>query len=230
MAVCHGLTRDRGLDLVLLTPGGGIEASRSIVEYLYSMFGRDIRVIVPHMAMSAGTMIACAAKEILMAKHSCLGPTDPQINGIPAMGVLHEIDKALQEIRADQSKLLLWQHVFAKYPPAFISNCERSVAGGKEMIVGWLRNNMFDGQSNADDAAKGVADKLMNYSETSEHGHHFSKSYCKIGLKINSIEDDQELQERILSVHHALMATFANSDVLKQLDNSDGKSWAIDRR
>ena len=36
------------------------------------------------MAMSGGTMIACSCKEILMGKHSSLGPVDPQIMGIAA--------------------------------------------------------------------------------------------------------------------------------------------------
>jgi ClpP class serine protease len=115
MAVSHGIDKNSGLDLILHTPGGGIEAGRSIVEYLYKMFGKDIRVIVPHMAMSVGTMIACAAREILLGKHSSLGPTDPQIRGLPAMGVLAEIDRALEEIRADPLRNTMWQHVFSKY-------------------------------------------------------------------------------------------------------------------
>ena len=62
MATVHDVDRTRGLDLIIHTPGGGIEATRGIVEYLYKMFGNDIRVLVPHMAMSAGTMIATAAR------------------------------------------------------------------------------------------------------------------------------------------------------------------------
>ena len=42
-------------------------------------FGEDIRAIIPQTSMSGGTMIACSCKEILMGKHSSLGPVDPQI-------------------------------------------------------------------------------------------------------------------------------------------------------
>lgn len=231
MAVCHQLERNKGLDLILHTPGGGIEASRSIIEYLYKMFGRDIRVIVPQIAMSAGTMMACAAREILLAKHSCLGPTDPQMRGTPAMGVLYEIDKAIKEIQEDQARLLFWQHVFSKYPPAFVSDCERAVDAARRMIVGWLANNMFKDEVNPNDMAEKVAAELMNYSETSEHGHHFLFDYCQqIGLNVKAIEENQDLQELVLSVHHSYMATFARSDCLKQIDNSDGKSWSIQLR
>lgn len=56
MATIHELDRSLGLDLILHTPGGDVAATESIVDYLRSMFSNDIRVIVPHMAMSAGTM------------------------------------------------------------------------------------------------------------------------------------------------------------------------------
>jgi ClpP class serine protease len=43
MTVIHGLDRSKGLDLVLHTPGGETAATESLVDYLHSMFGTDIR-------------------------------------------------------------------------------------------------------------------------------------------------------------------------------------------
>lgn len=80
-AVC-GLDRSKGLDLILHTPGGAIAATESIVYYLRKMFGNDIWVFVPQIAMSAGTMISLSAKEIVMGKQSNLGPIDPQFGGM----------------------------------------------------------------------------------------------------------------------------------------------------
>jgi ClpP class serine protease len=68
MATIHQLDRTKGLDIFLHTPGGDIAATESLVDYLRSMFGTDIRAIVPQLAMSAGTMIALSCKEILMGK------------------------------------------------------------------------------------------------------------------------------------------------------------------
>lgn len=84
MNALYKMDASKGLDLILHTPGGDTAATQSIVNYLYNFFNGDIRVIVPLTSMSAGTMIACASKEIIMAKHSNLGPVDPQINGTPA--------------------------------------------------------------------------------------------------------------------------------------------------
>jgi len=77
MMAVHKLDRQLGLDLILHTPGGNISAAQSITDYLQKMFNRDIRAIVPQIAMSAGTMLACACTSILLSKHSNLGPIDP---------------------------------------------------------------------------------------------------------------------------------------------------------
>lgn len=228
MAVVHSVDRSRGLDLILHTPGGGTEATRAIVEYLYKMFGRDIRVIVPHMAMSAGTMIACASREILMGKHSCLGPTDPQIKGHPAMGVLAEVDRAIVEIKAEPLKGMMWQQVFSKYPPAFILDCERAIEGTRQMVASWLQANMIKDATDPAASARAIVEKLMDYQGTTEHSHHFLIEHCQaIGLKVNAIEDDQDLQEDILSVHHSFVATFAQRPFIKILQNANGGKWAI---
>ncbi len=68
MMAIHNLDRTKGLDLIIHTPGGNIAATESIVDYLRRMFPDDIRAIIPQIAMSAGTMLACACNTILMAK------------------------------------------------------------------------------------------------------------------------------------------------------------------
>src|SRR5262245_58262299 len=47
MMAIHGLDRNKGLDLLLHTPGGDIAATESIVNYLHKMFKEDIRAIIP---------------------------------------------------------------------------------------------------------------------------------------------------------------------------------------
>jgi ClpP class serine protease len=86
MMAVHSLDRTKGLDLILHTQGGSIGATESIVDYLRKMFKHDLRAIVPQIAMSAGTMIACSCRIILMGKHSNLGPIDPHLMGVPAVG------------------------------------------------------------------------------------------------------------------------------------------------
>jgi ATP-dependent protease ClpP protease subunit len=77
MAAQHELKGDQ-LDLIVHSTGGSSEAAEQIVSYLRQKY-KHIRVIVPLYAMSAATMIACAADEILMGRQSALGPIDPQL-------------------------------------------------------------------------------------------------------------------------------------------------------
>lgn len=88
VATMSELEANKGLDLILHTPGGETAAMESIVDYLWGKFAGDVRCFVPQMAMSAGTMIACASREIWPGMQSSLGPIDPQLNGLPAHGVV----------------------------------------------------------------------------------------------------------------------------------------------
>ena len=64
MEAIHNVTQT-DLDLIIHSPGGSGEAAEAILLYIRSNF-RHIRVFVPHMAMSAATMLACGADEIVM--------------------------------------------------------------------------------------------------------------------------------------------------------------------
>jgi ClpP class serine protease len=48
---------------------------------------------VPHYAMSGGTLIALAADEIVMCKHSVLGPIDPQVGQSPAASLIRVVEQ-----------------------------------------------------------------------------------------------------------------------------------------
>lgn len=53
MNCISGLDKSKGVDLILHTPGGEVGATESIINYLRQIFGINIRVIVPQIAMSA---------------------------------------------------------------------------------------------------------------------------------------------------------------------------------
>jgi ClpP class serine protease len=85
MEAIAGLKNNQ-LDLILHTGGGSAETTDAIVSYLRQKFAH-IRVIIPQAAMSAGTMLACAADEIIMGKQSSIGPIDPQFILQTAVGI-----------------------------------------------------------------------------------------------------------------------------------------------
>lgn len=78
---------DVPLDIVLHTPGGLVLAATQIARAVQGHKGK-VTVFVPHYAMSGGTLIALAADQILMCRHSVLGPIDPQLGGMPAASII----------------------------------------------------------------------------------------------------------------------------------------------
>ncbi|MCE9625151.1 MAG: ATP-dependent Clp protease proteolytic subunit [Deltaproteobacteria bacterium] len=228
MTALYQLDHSKGLDLILHTPGGRVDAAESIVKYLRKMFGINIVAYVPQIAMSAGTMIACATKMIVMGRHSNLGPIDPQFNGIPAFGVKDEFERAMKEVKSDPSRALIWRFVFEKYHPTFIGECENAIRWSKSIVSKWLETGMFLGDRNAKRKAKKIVDALQDRNRMLTHSRHIEADECeKIGLLINKLEDDQDLQEILLSIHHAYMVTFSSTAAIKITENHEGKAFVL---
>jgi ATP-dependent protease ClpP protease subunit len=223
MTVIHELDRTKGLDLILHTPGGETAATESLVDYLRGMFGKDIRAVVPELAMSAGTMIACACREIMMGKHSSLGPIDPQLAGMPAHGIVEEFNRAHKEIKADQSRAYVWQPIIAKYNPTLVGECEKAIQWSTEMTKAWLLSGMLEDLPDAEAKADAIIAELGDHALTKSHARHLGASRCReIGLNVSSLEADQRLQEAVLSVHHACIHTLTATGAFKIIENHRG--------
>lgn len=230
MLCIHKLDRTKGLDLFLHTPGGSGAATASLVDYLKQMFGNDIRAFVPQIAMSAGTIIACACREIYMGRHSNLGPVDPQINGLPAAGVLAELETAYQEMIADPRRQLVWHPILSRYNPSFVQRCKWAVDEAEIFVGKFLAENMFAHLPDADrDAAVlKVVKALTDLSKNKGHDKHLHYKECKeMGLNIKELEDpaDRKLQDLVLTVHHCFMYTLANTPSYKIIENHLGRRY-----
>lgn len=225
MSAINGMDPERGLDLLIHTPGGEIAALESLGQYLRAKFGTNIRAFVPMIAMSAGTMLACCAREIVMGKQSNIGPFDPQMGGIPAHGILEEVEKAKQEILANPGTVQFWQFNLQKLHPTFIGDCEKAIQWASEIVTAWLVSGMFHGEQDAPEKAKFICDQLNNHSTTYAHSRHIHMDKAQdIGLKISSLEDDQVLQDLVLTIHHSFMHTFGSSSAAKIIENHNGSS------
>lgn len=231
MMTVHRMQRMRGLDLIIHTPGGSIASTQSIVNYLQLMFEKDIRAIIPQIAMSAGTMIACSCKEILMGKHSNLGPIDPHLNGIPAYGVIEEFARAYREVKSDPAKLAIWQPIISQYRPTFLGQCENAIAWSNKFVTIQLRTVMLDGKTLAEkraaaSKAKKIVAELSDYPGNKTHNRHIHFEDCqKMGLKVSLLEDDPKLQDLVLTVHHCYMHALMNTPAYKIIENQLGAAF-----
>jgi len=165
MTTVHRLDPSKGLDLILHTPGGDLAATKSILEYLKSIFDRNIRFIVPQIAMSAGTMIACASKDIIMGKQSNLGPIDPHFGTIPCQAVVSEFEEAIRSLKEEAQSFPVWQTLISKYHPAFVQQCRRAIEFSEEIVGKWLKDNMFKDHSEAKTTTNNIVKNLMSFEK-----------------------------------------------------------------
>jgi ClpP class serine protease len=93
------------IDLVLHTPGGLVLAAEQIA-YALRDHPAKVTVLVPHYAMSGGTLLALAADEIRMDAAAVLGPVDPQLGDVPAASLVRITAKKPVE-RIDDRTLIM---------------------------------------------------------------------------------------------------------------------------
>jgi ClpP class serine protease len=88
----HLTDPDVPIDIVLHTPGGLVLAALQIARAIHKRKGK-VTALVPHYAMSGGSLIALAADEIVMSEDAVLGPVDPQLGQYPAASILKAVAK-----------------------------------------------------------------------------------------------------------------------------------------
>ncbi|WP_461829519.1 SDH family Clp fold serine proteinase [Aquifex sp.] len=168
---------DMPIDFIIHTPGGLALAATQIANALVK-HKAPVRVIVPHYAMSGGTLIALAADEIIMDENAVLGPVDPQIGNMPAASILKVLEKKEPKDMDDQTLIL-----------ADVS--EKAIKQMVDYLVDLLTKNGMD-----EEKAKKIAEELATGKYT--HDYPLTVEHLqKLGLPVNTNvpEEVYELME-----------------------------------
>lgn len=223
--------KGKELDLILHTGGGSAEATDAIVSYIRQKFDH-IRVIIPQAAMSAGTMLACCADEIVMGKQSSIGPIDPQfilqtsvgIQSLPAHAILKQFEIAQKDCAENPKNLNSWMPMLSQYGPALLVRCKDQIDFGRELVENWLNSYMYKNEKSK--WPNVIADYLSNHDNFKTHGKHLNiEDARKIGLKIKELEADQNFQDKVLSAFHASMHAFGGTTASKIIANHNGNCY-----
>ena len=226
MVAVRGLKSDK-LDLILHSPGGVAEITENMVSYLRKKFDR-IRVIVPQAAMSAATMLACAADEIVMGKQSSLGPIDPQLvlpnrhgstQVLPVQAIIDNFETAKKTSVTSPQQMCVFLPILEQYTPGLIEYCYAAQKLSTELVSKWLKQYMFKDDDGAGKKAGYIADRLADHSAFKSHARHIDMDEAaKLGLKVVPLEDGQQLQDLVLSTFHATTIGFQRG-VLDEIRN-----------
>ena len=230
MAGVHGHDFNKGLLLILHTPGGLGEAAQTIVDYLRSKYN-EIDVLVPTYAMSAGTMIALGCDRIIMGRQSQLGPTDPQIivgnRSYSAHSIVEQFDEAKSDIANNPILAHAWAPIINSFAPALLQEARKSISYGRTIVENWLINYMFS--SYPEDERSSMAKKAAKFFSGADHGSHGRRigrdETKKLQLKIIDLEENQNLQEQVLTLYHLLTIGFEQGPATKLVISSNRRMW-----
>lgn len=238
MEAIHGL-RGPNLDLVLHSSGGSIEATETIGEYLRQKF-TNIRVLVPHMAMSAATILACIADEIVLAAHAQLGPIDPQfilqtpfgIRTVAAQAITEQFQRARQACLANPDEYPVWAEMLQQYGPDLLVEADNASALSLSVVEDWLSRFMLSKlpARTRRRKARRIATYLTNHSVHLTHARGVFRGELQgldPDISVTALEADQQLQDLVLTVYHAAMHTFGNTRAAKIIENHLGKSYVV---
>lgn len=223
---------ERELDLILHSPGGSAEAAESIVEYLRTRF-ENIRAIVPVAAMSAATMVALSADEIVMGAHSQLGPIDPQFTiytpegprSAPAQAIKDQFEMAREQCQ-DPTQIAAWLPILRQYGPGLLAQCDHQRRLAEELVARWLAKYMYGGEADAEARAAATAAWFADFAEFRSHGRRVSRDEARDqGVRVADLEADSDQQDAILSVHHAVRHTLAGTGTGKLIENNHGRAY-----
>ena len=103
--------KDKDVLLLLESNGGRIEAAYQISKICKQFAAERFVVVVPRAAKSAATLITLGADQIHMGSLGELGPIDPQLGDLPALGV----KRALETIASVCEQYPRSADAFAKY-------------------------------------------------------------------------------------------------------------------
>lgn len=224
MSALHGL-KSNNLDLIIHSPGGSAEATEQLVNYLRSKY-QYIRAIIPLKAMSAATMLACACDEIVMGKHSAIGPIDPQLvlkdRLIAAQAVIDEFETAKNELAKNPQSAVFWAPLITELPFGFLEHCNKIIKYSQLLVETWLKTWMLKDNPKS---AEEIAEFLGQASNHNTHGRPINYSNPNIkALHITLLEDNHDFQEKVLSLFHASIMTHNMAPpVIKFIENQKGK-------
>lgn len=85
---------------------------------------------------------------------------------------------------------------------------------------------MFYNDAAALDKIESVVRELADHALNLNHARHISMAKAReIGLKVAALEDDQEMQDAVLSVHHATIHTLSSTNAFKIIENHIGTAF-----
>lgn len=212
------------IDIILETPGGLAEVVEDLVRLVRKKH-KNVGIIVPGTAKSAGTIFAMAADEILMGDLSALGPIDAQIvsNGkrFSADAFLEGLNKIRKDASNKKALELAYIPMLQNLFPGEIQHCENAQQFSKTLVTNWLKEYKFKDwnihetsqtpvtQEDKVKRAEEIAKMLCNHGKWLTHGRSIKmQDLQEMKLAITDYSQNTELNDAITRYYTLLQMSF----------------------
>ena len=104
--------------------------------------------------------------------------------------------------------------------------CDDFTRLSRELVQEYLTTYMFKRRKNKADLATAAATFFANDIEHIAHSRGIGRDKVKaLGIRVENLEDDNDLQDLVLSIHHSFTHTFGMTGAVKIIENQLGRSW-----
>ena len=201
----HNIKPSENFDLLLHTPGGNLDAAEKIIRLAREKAGKaELRIIVPEMAKSAGTLMVLGADLVLMSDASELGPIDPQVQFADSNGLIrwhsaqHYIDAYNELYRKinDNPDDYAARLMFQKIDPGLVKMCQGAIDRARRSAEDLLKRGMFRQGGNVTK----TAGELLDTTRWLSHSQMISWEDAKdpgIGILVEYYDQGSELWQEI---------------------------------
>lgn len=168
----HDANPEQDLHLLLHSPGGDGEVAIRLVRAAQARC-RQLSVIVPDRAKSAGTLLSMGAHRILMGPTSDLGPVDPQLqfkdgNLVSAKNVIAAVEAAELAVKTNPDTYPIHAALLANVDAFMVEFARSALARTEDLVYEALASNPERTSADVRRIADAVKEPLIDDPET--HG------------------------------------------------------------
>ncbi len=227
----------KSVDFYIETPGGSGTAAEDIVSFLHNKFN-TVNFLIAGEAKSAGTIMAMAADEIYMTDSGSLGPIDAQMrigrSTVSASDYINWINDRRTDVQRGIPLSPVDATMIAQITPGEIEGAVNALNFAIDKLKEWLPKYKFRNWKTTEtrncpvteeykiQRANEIATAMANHKLWRDHGKSLKIADLeKLGLKINRVEDDTELEDIVYRIKIVLMLLFNSSNHYKIYTTAD---------
>lgn len=191
-----GADRTQDLHLLLDSPGGDGETAIRLVRSAQARC-RQLTVLVPNQAKSAGTILLMGAHHILMGPTSDLGPVDPQFahpdrQGLySAKDLIAAVEHAEAAIADTPDTYPLYASLLADVTAVMVQQARSALDRTEDLVKEALASNGDRDEEDVEEIAAALKQTLVDLP--TNHGAVFGAADArKVGLPVVEIDPDSQ--------------------------------------